>query len=103
MKNFYRKNTWNSGLTQAHVDPPPIPLIKGNHDDKLEKYLVKLKFCMYLTSATSDLYEFKMDFFGNGEPEYFLLFVQNFNINLAASGKLVTGAKIQCLCTLVRG
>ena len=29
---------------------------------------------------TSDLYEFKIYFYDNGEPEYFLLFIRNFSI-----------------------
>ena len=48
-----------------------------------------------------DLYEFKMSLFENSDPEEFLLFVRNFNINLAASGILEAGAKIQYLCTRV--
>ena len=44
-----------------------------------------------------------MDLFDNFNQEEFLLFVRNFNMNLAASGTLVTGAKTQYLCTLVRG
>ena len=52
--------------------------------------------------STSDLYEFKMSLFDNGEPEEFLLFMRNFNTALAASGILEAGAKIQYLPTLVR-
>ena len=44
-----------------------------------------------------------MSLFDNGEPEEFLLFVCNFIMNLAASGMLEVGAKIQYLCTLFRG
>ena len=54
-------------------------------------------------SYTSDFYEFKIYLFYNVEPEDFLLFVRNFNINLAASGTLEAGAKYQYFCTLVRG
>ena len=55
------------------------------------------------TSATSDLYDFKMYLFDNGDPEEFLLFMQNFNTTLAASETLMTGAKIQYFCNIVRG
>ena len=65
MKNISHQKTWNSGLVQVYVDPPPIPLIKINHDDKLDKDFVKLKLCGDQTSATSDLYEFKMSLFKN--------------------------------------
>ena len=53
------------------------------------------------TSATSDLYEFKMALFDNKEPEEFLLFVWNFNMVLAESGTLTTGAKMKYIYTLV--
>ena len=56
----------------------------------------------YPTSSTSDLYDFKMSLFDNGNPEEFLLFVRDFNMTLAASGALEVGAKIQYLRTLVR-
>ena len=44
-----------------------------------------------------------MFLFDNGDPEEFLLFELNFDMTLAASGTLETGAEIQYLCTLVRG
>ena len=50
--------------------------------------------CTDPTLFTSDLYEFKMYLFENGDPEVFLLLVRNFNMNLAASGTLETGAKV---------
>ena len=51
----------------------------------------------------SDLYEFRVPFFDNGDPEEFLFFVRDSNMTLAASGTLEMGAKIQYLCTLVCG
>ena len=90
-------------MTQVHVDPPPVPLIKSKHNNKSGKYLLKLKLCRTLKSATSYLYEFKMDIFDNGEPQEFLLFVWNFNMTLAEEGNLVTGAKVQYLSTPVHG
>ena len=56
-----------------------------------------------MTSATSDLYGFKIALFDNGNPEEFLLFMKKINMNLAAPGALATGMKIQYLCTLVFG
>ena len=50
------------GVVQLHMDPPPIPLIKIKHDDKSDKYFIKLKLRRYLTSDKLDLYEFKIDF-----------------------------------------
>ena len=92
-----------TGMTQPHVETPPIPLIKEKHNGNSDKYFVKLKLCRVPTSPTSDLYEFKISLFDNGEPEEFLLFVRNFNMTLAASGTLEAGTKYQYLCTLFRG
>ena len=30
-------------MIQAHVEPPPIPLIKGTYDGKSEKYFINIK------------------------------------------------------------
>ena len=59
------------GVPQLHVDPPPIPLIKINHNDKLENDFVKIKLRRDPTSEKLDLYEFKMAFFDNIDPEEF--------------------------------
>ena len=77
MKNVSNKNTWNLGMMQDHVKPPPIPPIKRNNYDKSDKYFVKLKLSRDPTSAMLDLYEFKMDLFDNDDPEELFLFVQN--------------------------
>ena len=90
-------------MMQPHVEPPPIPLIKSKHENKSENYFVKIKFHRDPTSSSSDLYEFNMALFDNGEPEEFFLFLQKFNITHAASGTLATGAKIKYLCTLFHG
>ena len=68
-----------------------------------QKILGKNKLCIDPMSFMSDLYDFRMSFFYNVNTEEFFLFVQNFNMNLAVSGMLGTGAKIQSLFTLVRG
>ena len=44
-----------------------------------------------------------MSIFDHVEPEEFLLFVKKFQINLAATVKLETEAKVQYLCMLVSG
>ena len=103
MKNVSNKKFWNLVMTQAHVEPPTIPLIKSKHNNNPEKYSVKIKFCIHPTSYISDLYEFNMDLFDNGEPEEFLLFVRNFVMNLTTSWMMAMGVKIQYLCTLFRG
>ena len=84
-----------------HVEPPNTSLIKSNNNDKLDKDFVKLKLRKYPTSDKTDLYEFKMALFDNGKPEEFLLFVRNFNMNLAASAIMKTATKVQYICTLV--
>ena len=44
-----------------------------------------------------------MALYDNGDPEEFLLFIQNFNMALKASKTLKAGVNIQYLPTLVRG
>ena len=55
---------------------------------KGDRNYAKLKLCIDTTSITSDLYEFRMSLFGHGDPEEFLLFVRNFQTDLAATGTL---------------
>ena len=93
MKNVSHKKTWNLGMTQAHVEPSPTPLIKIKQDDKLDNYFVKINFHGDPTSDMLDLYELMMALFENGKPEEFLLSLKKFNITLAASRTLETGAK----------
>ena len=63
-------------MTEVHMDPPPTPLIKSRHDDKSDKYFVKLKLRSDPTSAKSDLYEFKMDLYDNVKlGDFFVLLV----------------------------
>ena len=89
----------DASTCRTSTDPPN----QGKYDGKSDKDFVKLKLCKDPTSSTSDLYEFNMSLFDNGEPEEFLLFVRNFDMTLAVSGPLETGAEIQYLFTLVCG
>ena len=68
MDHVFHKKSWNLGMTQVHVEPPPIPLIKGKYDGKADKDFVKLKLRRDPTSSTSDLYGFKMYLFENSNP-----------------------------------
>ena len=54
-------------------------------------------------SSTLDLYEFNMYLFDNGDLEELLLFVGNFNMTLATSVMLETGAKVKYRRTLFHG
>ena len=100
-KRAPHKNKWKAGVVQVHVGPPSTPLIKIKHDDKLDKYFLNIKLCSNPKSEKSDPYEFKTTSFYNGNPEEFLLFIHNFNTNLAASVMLETAVKFQYLLTLV--
>ena len=89
-------------MTKVHVEPLPILLIKSKHEDKSGKDFGKLKLSRDSTSAGSDLYEFKIALFGNGNPEEFF-FVLNFNMTISSSGMMETGAKVQYCCTPLCG
>ena len=90
-------------MTEAHVELPPITLIKGTCDGKSYKFFVKLKLRRHPTYSKSDLYYFRMSLSDNGEPDQFMLSVHNFNMTLEASGMIYMGAKIQYLLKLLRG
>ena len=102
MKNIPINKWWMSRITQPHVEPPPIPLIKEKHDGKSDKYFVKLKLCRDLTSPTSDIYELKISLFENRKPEEFFLFVSNFNMTLEASSTMDVGTDFWCPRNLFR-
>ena len=91
------------GVVKVNLEPPLIPLIKINHNDKSENGYVKVKLRRYLTSPRSDLYEFEMALFDNGQPEDFLLFVCNFNMTMEESEMTGKDVKVQYLHRLVRG
>ena len=55
----------------ASVEPFPIHLIKDMCNGRSDEYFVKLKFCIYPTSTTLDLYEFKMSFFAMASQKSF--------------------------------
>ena len=65
--------------------------------------MCEIKFCSHHTSQKSDLYEFNMVLFYNGNPEESLLFISNFNMTLEASGTLAADVKVEYLCMLVHG
>ena len=88
-------------MTQSNVETPPIPLIKETYDGKSDKDFVKLELCRYPTSSMSDLYDFRVSLFDNGNPEEFFWLVHNFKTTLAASGTPKTGVNIQYLHSLV--
>ena len=66
MQNVSHRTKWNAGLLYLHVEPLPITLIKGKHDDKSENEFVKMKLRRDPTSENSNLYEFKTALFYNG-------------------------------------
>ena len=79
----------------------PIALIESKNNRKSDKYCVKIKLCRDPTSEKSDLYEFKIALFENGDTEEFLFFVRKFQMNLKASETFAASANIHYLCTLL--
>ena len=84
-------------MIQAHVETPLIPIIEVTYNGKSYWDIVKLKLRRDPTSRTSE------SLFENCDPEEFLLFVRNFNMTLAESDTLETGAKIQYIRALFHG
>ena len=93
-KASHRKKC-TAATVEQHVDPPLTPLIKSLHGDKLDKDCDKLTLRRDPTSDKSDIYEFKMDLFKNGNPEELLFFVCNSNMTHAAEVTLETATKAQ--------
>ena len=54
MKNVFHNKNWNRNSVQVHVDPPPIPLIKGKKDEIKDTYFVKVKLRRDTTSQKLD-------------------------------------------------
>ena len=63
MKNFSHKVNCYQESVQVYVEPPLIPLIRSEIDEKSDKYSVKIELRRYPTSQKLDYYEFKMAFF----------------------------------------
>ena len=63
MNNVYHSIGWLWGDIQVHIETPLVPLIKCEINTKSEKYYVRIKLCSNSISATSNMYEFKMDLF----------------------------------------
>ena len=70
---------------------------------KSDEDYVKLKLRRDTISSTSGPYKFSISSFDDDNRKEYLLFVQNFNMTLAAIGTHETDAKIQYICTLVYG
>ena len=85
------------------MEPLSTPLIKIMNETKAEMDDVKIKVCRDPTQEKSDMYELKMALFDNGEPEEFLLLVQNFNMTLDTSRTLSSNAKLQYLRNIICG
>ena len=95
MNNVSHKKGWGVDSDLAHVKPPQIPLVKETSTGKSDGDYVKLKMYRDPIYSMLDLYEFRMYLFDHGEPEEFLLFVQNFQTTLAVTGTLETESKVQ--------
>ena len=102
MKNVLHKKGLGTDTNPSHIEPPQNPLVKERPSGKSDGDYFKLKLPRDPTSSTSDLYEFMMYLFYHGKPEEFLLFVQNFQMTLAATGTLETESKAHYLHTLER-
>ena len=57
------------GTKLAHVQPHPIPLMKETPTGKSDVDYVKLNLRRDPMSSTSNIYEFRMSLFENGDPQ----------------------------------
>ena len=103
IKNVFCRNKWTAAETEQPMEPTPTPFTKIKHDDKSDRDFVKLKLHRDPMSNKSELYEFKISLFDNGNTEEVLLFVCTFNMNLETTGTPETATKVQYFRTLVCG
>ena len=75
MKNISHKKNLAHWYSTNQYGSAPDSFNKSKNDTKVEKYCVEIKLRRDPTSEKSDLYEFKMDLFDNGDLEEFLFFV----------------------------
>ena len=59
MDNVSHQTNCNQGKVQVHVYPPPMPLIKGKNNEKMDKGFVKTKLNRYPMSKNLEFYELK--------------------------------------------
>ena len=69
MRNVSLQEYMELRITQVQVETPLTSLLNIKHDDKYNKYFVKLKLRRNLTSVTWDLYEINMALFDNENLE----------------------------------
>ena len=75
MKIVLHNKWWGVDTNTAHVESPPIPLVKEISTGKSDGDYVKLKLRRDPKYSTSYPDEFRMSLFDHGELEDFLLFV----------------------------
>ena len=71
MKNVLHQKNWNQVAVHIHMEPPPVPFIKGNNDRKPDTYCVKIQLPRDTTVENSDLYKFKLPFFTTASRKIF--------------------------------
>ena len=92
---------WISAEVQAHIDPPPIPIIKKDPPEFNEYDIINIKMRQNPSDAASEMYKLNIVTFENGQPEDFLQLMKNFNIEVDGTGTATAAEKINYLRTML--
>ena len=60
---------WISAEAQAHIENPPIPIIKNEVDDVSECEIIKNKIHQNLSDSNSETYKLNIEMFEHEQPE----------------------------------
>ena len=94
-------NKWLDTNVQAHIDPPPISLIRSTTEKVEECNIIKINMRRDPAPATFDTYELKVPTFENGKPEESLQMIKDFKTATDGTETTSTTRKIQFLRTML--
>ena len=86
---------------QAHIKPPPIPLIKLEVDDDSTNHIMKVNMMINTSSLASETYNVNMNTLDVGQPEEFPYLLKNFRIAIDGTGTTSPPSWINYLCTML--
>ena len=88
---------WLSDDMQAHIEPPPIPLIKVEVHDDRTAHIIKVKMRRNPSSEASETYNVIMNMFDVGQLNEFLSLFRNFKIAIDGNGTTTPSVHINYL------
>ena len=94
---------WLSTDTQAHIEPPQLPLIKSDEEAEKSTNITEINMQQSSTSYALETYALKMDTFENGQPHDFLKLLKNFTTAINKNGTTNVAGQINYIRTMLCG